>query len=239
MNPELTAVLPAYMEAENLAVLLPELRSTLDALNVTYEILVVDGRTPHDDTPAICQHNGVAYLARTGGDLYSHAIVTAIQASRGNWLVIMDADGSHPPSVIANLWHNRHDVDIVIASRYVSGGNTENPFLLILLSRIINIIFRYTFRLTCADVSNSYRLYWGSDIRSLTLTCENFDIVEEILIKLVLRNPKYRVKEIPFTFRKRLYGTTKRRLVLFALGYFMTLWKLARIARRSQNEVSQ
>ena len=48
--------------------------------------------------------------------------------------------------------------------------------------------------------------------------CHNFDIVEEILVKLChLRRP-FRIVEIPFTFEKRKEGRTKRDLVRFALA---------------------
>jgi dolichol-phosphate mannosyltransferase len=239
MTPELTVALPAYLEADNLAILLPELRSALDQLGVDYEILVVDTQVPRDTTPEVCSRNDVTCLARRHGDLYSHAIETAIRASRGTWLVFMDADGSHDPSFVAELWRHRHDADLVIASRYVPGGETENPRILIFLSRVVNLTFRLVLGLQCADVSNSFRLYRGDDIRSLTLTCENFDIVEEILIKLVAPNPGYRVREIPFTFRKRAHGESKRRLVAFAFGYLATLWKLNRMVRRERTGVTR
>ena len=103
----------------------------------------------------------------------------------------------------------------------------------------MNLIFRLVLGLQCADVSNSFRLYRGDDIRSLTLTCENFDIVEEILIKLVVPSPEYRVREIPFTFRKRAHGESKRRLVAFAFGYLATLWKLARMVKHERAGVAR
>ena len=47
---ELTVVLPAYLEEENLRLLLPRLRATLDALALSWEVLVVDTMTPMDLT---------------------------------------------------------------------------------------------------------------------------------------------------------------------------------------------
>jgi dolichol-phosphate mannosyltransferase len=45
----------------------------------------------------------------------------------------------------------------------------------------VNVVFRSVLGLKCADVSNSFRLYRGDELRGLQLECDNFDIVEEIL----------------------------------------------------------
>lgn len=233
-SPELTVALPAYEEAANLAKILPALEEVLSDIEPNYEILVIDTETPRDETPTICAQNDVTYLPRKGGSLYSHAVRTAIENSRGQWIVFMDADGSHSPQFIRRLWAERADADLVIASRYMAGGKTENPAILIFMSLVVNVVFRAVLGLRCADVSNSFRLYRGEDLRALSLECENFDIVEEILVKLSFSRPGYRVKEIPFTFEKRKAGKTKRNLVSFAMSYLSTLTRLAQLKRRMQ-----
>jgi dolichol-phosphate mannosyltransferase len=90
--------------------------------------------------------------------------------------------------------------------------------------------------LKCRDVSNSFRLYDGAALRSLSLECENFDIIEEILIKLSLSKKDFTTLEVPFTFGTRKAGKTKRNLLTFAISYLGTLCKLYRLkteAKRS------
>ena len=234
--PELTIALPAYEEAENLKDLLPRIQAVIAPLQISYEIIVADTQTPHDETPAVCQSRGVVYLSRKGGSLYSHAVRTALEASKGEWVIFMDADGSHSPEFIPKLWAERHTADLVIASRYMPGGHTENPAFLIFLSLAVNVVFRFILGLRCADVSNSFRLYRGADLRALHLECEHFDIVEEILVKLNSSREGYRVVEIPFTFEKRKAGRTKRNLLVFAVGYIATLFRLARLKRQALRE---
>ena len=220
-----------------MTVLLPALHATLAGVGVSYEIVVADTETPRDDTPGVCARNNAIYLPRQGGSLYSHAVRTALAASRGRWVVFMDADGSHGPSFIEQLWAAREGADLVIASRYIAGGKTDNPAILILMSLAVNVVFRVVLGLRCADVSNSFRLYRGDDVRALHLECENFDIVEEILVKLYFSRPSYRLKEIPFNFEKRKAGKTKRNLVAFSFSYLGTLvrlWRLKRLAQSSR-----
>ena len=233
--PELSIVLPAYEEARNLHMLLPELHEAVVALGVSYEIVVVDAEQPRDETPDVCAQHRAIYRPRSGGELYGHAIRTAQQAARGRFVVLMDADGSHSPAFLPKLWEHRDSADMVIASRYVQGGKTDNPAILIFMSQVVNVVFRVVLGLNCADVSNSFRLYRGDDLRSLQLECDNFDIVEEILVKLVFSSPGYRLKEVPFVFEQRKAGKTKRKLLVFAIGYVGTLLRLHRLKRKAMS----
>ena len=231
---ELSIVVPAYEEAESLKQILPTLQNVANGLTPSFEILVVDTMKPHDDTPVVCEKLGVTYLPRRGGDLYGDAVRTGVTVAGGHWVAMMDGDGSHNPLALPHLWEHRQDFDLVVASRYVRGGQTENPAVLIFMSQIVNIVFRLALRLKCYDVSNSFRLYRGADIRSLRLECNHFDVVEEILVKLAALRPGFRIKEVPFTFEKRKAGKTKRHLVKFILGYLGTLFRLLRLKARAK-----
>jgi dolichol-phosphate mannosyltransferase len=213
--------------------------AALSQPNAQFEIVVADTPEPRDETPAICKKHGVRYVPRRGGSLYGHAIRTALEEAAGEWVIFMDADGSHNPGFLPELWRYRNDFDLVIASRYVEGGKTENPAVLILMSLVINVMFRITLGLKCFDVSNSFRLYRGDDLRKLHLKCNHFDIVEEILVKLITLHPGYRLKEVPFYFEKRKAGKTKRNLLTFALGYFITLLRLMKLKREAKKAVHE
>lgn len=223
---ELTVVLPAYLEEENLRLLLPRLRATLDAMAVPWEVIVVDTMTPMDKTADVCRANRCEYTPRFGGNNFGDAVRTGIAESRGRWVIFMDADGSHPPEFITDLWQSRKEDTVVVASRYTAGGTTENSLALIWMSRLLNMTYSLILGLRCRDVSNSFKLYPGAALRRTTLTCDHFDIVEEILYKLVKGRDHLSIKEIPFAFKKRMFGDTKRNLLLFVLSYLFTVVRL-------------
>ena len=231
---ELSVVLPAYAEAENLQRLLPQLQATLKPLTHASEIVVIDTETPRDDTAAVCAAHRVRCIPRSGGSRYGHAVRTALQAVHGKYVIFLDADGSHSPNFLPQLWQHRHNFDVVIASRYVPGGKTQNPFILILLSRAVNLVFRLVLGLDCADVSNSFRLYRTADLTALSLNCDDFDIIEEILIKLSVSHKGCRIKEVPVACERRKNGTPKRQLWLFAVSYLATLRRLYRLKRQAR-----
>jgi dolichol-phosphate mannosyltransferase len=225
MSLELSIVLPAYREAAALTKLLPSLKSRAAELTGAYEILVVDSQQPLDETVDVCRTNAVRHLFRRYGNLYGDAVRTGIEEAAGRYIVFVDADGSHNPAHLKLLWEQRERYDVVIGSRYVAGGHTENPAILIFMSWVVNVVFRLVFQLHCKDVSNSFRLYRAELLKPLRLQCHHFDIVEELLILLSDR----RIVEVPVTFERRKAGESKRKLLLFAIGYVWTLIRLLKI----------
>ena len=225
-NIELSVVLPAYREEENLSNLLPRLLKTLQSIGVRSEVLVIDTLEPMDKTKEVCEKYGARHINRRGGNYFGCAVRTGIEEAQGQYVLFMDADGSHPPEFIPELFHFADRFDVVIASRYIDKGDTENSFALILMSRIVNWTFSLVLNLPVKDVSNSFKIYRSEQLKSIKLTCNNFDIVEEILFKLRRSNPKILFKEVPFVFKKRMFGETKRNLFVFILTYIFTIIKL-------------
>ena len=222
---ELSVVIPAYREEENLRMLLPRLKAVLDETQVSYEILVVDTQMPLDNTKGVCLEEQVRYVPREVNNDYADAVRTGILSAAGTYILFMDGDGSHTPEYVPQLLQHRQNYDVVSASRYVSGGDTENSFYLILMSRTVNIAYSLVLGLKCKDVSNSFKLYKAEQLKQLELRCQNFDVIEEILFKLN-RRFKIKIKEVPFTFKKRMFGDSKRNLVVFMLTYLYTLLRL-------------
>jgi dolichol-phosphate mannosyltransferase len=233
---ELTVLLPAYREADSLRKLLPLLKAQVSKLTTWYEVLVVDARTKIDDTEEVCGKWGVRHVFRRDGNFYGDAVRTGIAEALGRFLVVMDADGSHNPSYLPSLWSQREQFDVVIGSRYVEGGHTENPAVLIAMSYAVNLTFRIAFHLDCKDVTNSFRLYRAAQLKTLKLECNNFDLVEEILIKLVAGQTKAKIKEVPVVFERRKAGESKRNLVAFAVSYVHTLLRLRRVYLAAKRE---
>lgn len=227
--------MPSYLEEENLRLILPRLQTTLKKMNINYEILVVDTKEPMDHTEAVCQEQGARYVRRTPSNTFGSAVRTGIDGAQGKRVLFMDADGSHAPEFIFDLYKNIDKADVIIASRYIHGGVTENSTSLKWMSRILNLTYSWVLGLKCKDVSNSFKIYKHAQLKELELKCENFDIVEEILYKLKVLNKNFTILEVPFTFKERMFGETKRNLMLFILTYVFTLIKLrfAPVRKRS------
>jgi dolichol-phosphate mannosyltransferase len=235
---ELSITIAAYREAENLAVMLPLIKAAAEALTPRYEVLIVDTEQPMDNTAEICAANGVRHVHRSGGNSYGDAIRTIIAEARGAYLLNMDGDGSHSPDYFAAMWAEREPYDIVIGSRYAKGGHTENPAILVFMSYVLNLTFRIAFSIRAKDVTNSFRLYRRDVLTPLRLESNDFDVLEEVLIKATLRNPPARIGEVPVTFGRRKAGESKRKLAQFAFGYMKTLQRMRSFATAARREAA-
>ncbi len=233
----ISVVLPAYKEADNLKKLLPKIRSVLEEICENWEILVVDAMEPTgDNTEEVCLSAGATYLPRRGGNLYGDAIRTGFKDAKYEYIVVLDADCSHHPEDIKRMLNTieYENADLIIGSRYMKGGYTDNPWILRFMSYVLNVTYRVMFHLKVKDVSDSYRLYRAEKVKAIHLECDNFDIVEEILIMLRIKFPKIKIIEIPVSFEKRDQGTSKRDLKKFILSYLTTMRKLLSIQRRNR-----
>jgi dolichol-phosphate mannosyltransferase len=237
-QPDLSVVIPAYLEEENLREMLPRLLTVLSKTGVTHEVLVIDTLKPIDLTHEVCAELGppVRYLNRTVGNNFGDANRTGIKESIGKWVLFMDADGSHSPEYIPSLLDHMGKADLVVASRYVQGGATENPASLVLMSRILNFVYAVALGIGCRDVSNSFKLYRGDVLKEISLRCDHFDIVEEIFVKYAATLDRPRIVEVPFVFKKRRFGDTKRNLPMFVFSFFVTLIRLVLIKFMSKKK---
>ena len=232
MENGLSLIMPSYLEAENLKLLLPDINKFLNDLNFKYEIIVVDTISPLDDTQEICLLNNALYIQRENSNTYGDAIRTGIKYAKFSTICIMDSDGSHEYKDLARLYNKIQDgYDICIGSRYIKGGNSCNSFILKFMSYVLNVTYRLLFNLKVKDVSNSYRMYDAEKLKSIKLESENFEIVEEILIKLCRQYKDLKLCEIPVYFNKRKEGSSKRNLVLFIFCYIKIIYTLLKFKR--------
>ena len=235
MTEGISVVIPSYQEGENLRSILPRLAEQLSAIGVPHEILCIDTMEALDDTEAVCREFGASYVRRSGGNNYGDAIRTGFKAAQYAYTVVMDGDGSHDPKYLSEFYEAiRQGPDLIIGSRYTKGGDTENPFILKAMSYILNVSYRLMFGIRVKDVSDSYRMYRTEQTQALVLECDNFDIVEEILIKLSMSRQPYDIREVPIYFEERKAGVSKRKLGKFILSYLATMRRLKKMQRKAR-----
>jgi dolichol-phosphate mannosyltransferase len=222
---ELSVVIPALNEADNLAKLLPQLHVVLPSLGIEYEIIVVDNNS-HDATAEVCAAEG-AILTQQSEPGYGGALRAGFEHASGRHILTMDADLSHVPDFIPAMWNRRSDAELVIASRYVEGGSADMPLYREILSIILNVVYTKLLSLPLKDISSGFRLYRASALTGLDVRSNDFDVQEEILIKCYARG--YKIIEVPFQYMPRVTGKSKVKLLRFGVSYLKTLirmWKL-------------
>jgi glycosyltransferase involved in cell wall biosynthesis len=222
---QVSVIIPALGEAENLAALLPELRDRLVSLGISHEILVVD-HAPDAAVAAVADANGAVLLEepRVG---YGAALRCGFARAGGEYVLTMDADLSHPARFVERLWGARGDADVLIASRYVPGASYRMPILRAVLSRVLNLVFSRGLDLRVRDMSSGFRLYRARVLESLDLESADFAVLQEILVKAHCQG--WGIREVPFEYRPRLHGASHARIIAFGVSYARTFRALRRI----------
>jgi dolichol-phosphate mannosyltransferase len=222
---DLAVLIPAWNERENLELLLPALRETLEGLQVHWEIIVADGGS-RDGTPEAARRRGARVIQQRRPG-YGAALMEAIAASQASYVVTMDADLSHRPTFIEDLWKHRAEAEVLIASRYVPGGESRTHWFRRLCSSILNVTYSRVLSLPLRDLSSGFRMYRRDILKGLQLRARDFDILEEILIKVHALG--FQIRELPFRYLSRGTGRSHARFLKFGWAYFKTLirmWQL-------------
>jgi len=223
-------VLPTYNEAANLASMVQRIRHAVPDI----DLLIVDDNSP-DGTGQIADQLAVADAAvhvmhRAGkeglGIAYLAGFAWALQHGY-EVIVQMDADGSHQPTQISELLDGLADADLVIGSRWVAGGGTENwSRARELLSRGGNAYTRAMLRMPVSDATGGFRAFRADALRTLDLydvASQGYCFQVDLAWRAVQRG--LRVREVPIVFVERENGESKmsRKIVAEAL-WRVTAW---------------
>jgi dolichol-phosphate mannosyltransferase len=128
-----------------------------------------------------------------------------------DWLVNMDADFSHHPRYLPALLAGMKDHDLMIGSRYVTGGATLNwPWTRRLMSKAVNMLARFLMRIPAHDTSGAYRCFAVALLRRTPLdriVSRGYSFQEEVLYRCRLAG--CRMGETPIIFEDRRAGASK------------------------------
>lgn len=231
-----SVLLLAYKEAENLKILLPQIHEEMKSLGEPYEILVIDSAEPLDDTQEVCQLENARYIPQEE-PFYAGAFRTGIRHATMEKIQVLDADGSHNPKDISRIHQLfSQGYDLVIGSRYVKGGVSNDSLSSFCMSKILNTTMRLCIGVRAKDISTSFRLYDAAQLKAVTLVRNNYDVLQEVILRMKIGKNPFRIGEVPIEFNKRMYGESKRHLLKFIVGYVVTVFMLLRIRMISSSK---
>ena len=208
----ITATILTYNEEENINELIPLIIDQMKNLTDDYEIQVIDSPNSTDNSKSVCEKYSVKYYLQEG-PYFIDALKTAIKYASKDIFLYIDADMSHPPKYISKIYNEfiNNNADLVIGSRYIKGGSTDDSKINILYSKFLNIIYKIisgTYNIQ--DISGGYKMYKTDVLKNIDLVSRYFEFQIEIFVKAKLKNPSFKVLEVPIHFKKREKGNTKR-----------------------------
>ena len=213
-HPLVSVIVPAFNEAALLESTLTVVCSYMESLHDRYrwELIVVNDGSK-DGTGRIADEFAAS---RTGVRIVHHprnrglgqALKSGFQASRGDYVMVLDSDLSYAPDHIGLLLDQieQSQAKVVVASPYAKGGKVSDvPWLRRVMSAWANRFLAGVARCSLSTLTGMVRVYDGRFIRALSLKSVGMEVSPEIIYKsLLLRAP---IEEIPAHLDWRLQRT--------------------------------
>lgn len=224
-------IIPTYNEKENIAAMI----STVFSLPKDFHVLIVDDGSP-DGTADIVKSlmlqypNRLFIEERRGklglGTAYIHGFKWAL-ARQYNYIFEMDADFSHPPQKLLDLYEacSKGGADVSVGSRYVSGGQIENwPTDRILMSKYASVYVRLVTRMPVADTTAGFVCYTRRALSAINLHKIRFvGYAFQIEMKFAAWQLGFKITEVPITFKDRELGVSKMSTRIFKEAFWGVL----------------
>jgi dolichol-phosphate mannosyltransferase len=219
MHERVWLVMPTYNEAENISAIVPAVHAALEAaVPGDHRILIVDDDSP-DGTGSLAdalaaELDSVEVLHRSGKNGLGKAYTAGFQralAAGAELVMEMDADFSHDPAHLPALLAAADAADLVIGSRYVSGGGIRNwGFVRRVVSRGGGLYARRVLGLDIQDLTGGFkcinrRVLEAIDLESVRADGYGFQI--EVTYRAIQHG--FTVREVPIVFTDRTAGQSK------------------------------
>jgi len=231
-------MMPTYNEIETLE------KSVADLFrhNPTVELLVIDDNSP-DGTGALADSladslTAMHVLHRGGKEGLGKAYLAGISWGIANgfeFLVQMDADGSHRAQDLPKLLERAGLDYLVIGSRWVPGGAVRNwPWYRMLISRFGNFYAARMLGSNLGDLTAGFRVYGKELLLKLPLgsvSAQGYGFQVEMTRNVLATGSK--VTEVPIEFVERENGVSKMTLAIVLEAFVLaTKWGVTRVTRR-------
>lgn len=214
-NPRISIVIPAYNEEAVIGQILDELQA-----GDYYEIIVVDDGST-DNTITVAQAHGATVVRHPYNIGNGAAVKTGIRAASGDVIVLMDADGQHPPSNIPRLVSYIGDYDMVVGAR--SAASDAQMY-----RRVANALFNryasYIVGYPIPDLTSGFRVIKASLVKRFVYLLPNGYSYPSTITIAMFRSG-FRVRYEPIISPARI-GVSKIRPLKDGLRFLMTITRL-------------
>ncbi len=207
---QFSIIIPTLNEADNILPLLQKISSVSRPQGLKPEIIFVDDNSTDGTRQRITGYSGdldVHLIHRENKRGLAGAVIAGARVARNEWVVVMDADLSHPPEAIPSLLEPlaQGSHDMVIGSRYVVGGETPGwPMVRKINSRLAALPARLI--TSVRDPLSGFFAVSRERLSSLDSNLPGFKIGLEVLAQA---ESSFRVHEQPISFRDRSTGISK------------------------------
>jgi len=213
-------VIPAYNEEHGLADVVHGLRARMEASLRPFEIIVVDDGSA-DRTPEVARGLGVTVITHMANRGYGAALKTGIRASRGEYVLICDGDGTYPPESIPELLKHIDDYDMVVAAR--TGASVDIPFFRRLAKGFLRRLAIYLSDAHIPDLNSGLRVFRrDAAVHFFPILPPGFSFTTTITLAMLCNEGE--VMYVPINYSKRT-GKSKIRPLRDTLNFLILIMR--------------
>jgi glycosyltransferase involved in cell wall biosynthesis len=209
-GPLLSVVIPVYNEAATILSLIDRVR----AVPIDKELVIVDDHST-DGTDKVLQAHvntpGITLLRHTVNQGKGAALRTGIAATKGQLVIIQDADLEYNPAEYPRLVEpiTSGVADVVFGSRFAGGERHRVLYFWHALgNRFLTLCSNVFTNLNLTDMETCYKVFRGDLIRSIPIEENRFGFEPEITAKIAAR--RCRLYEVGISYEGRTYEEGKK-----------------------------
>lgn len=211
----ISIIVPTYQEVENLQPLSEMIQSALasyiESEGLSYEILIMDDNSQDGSIEKVAElapNHPIKLINRTEDRGLSPAVIDGFDVAQGDYVVVMDADLSHPataiPKMIAQL--KSGESDFVLGSRYVDGGSIDDSWT---LWRYVNSVVATIPALPLTKVKDPMSGFFAVRKADIPERKDLSPIGYKIALEVMVKGNFEKVSEVPIHFVDRIHGESK------------------------------
>lgn len=195
----ISIIIPIYNEENTVEATLRNIKKVMDTTKKKYEIIAINDGSTDNSLLTLKKLHFIKLINNPYNIGYGASIKTGIKASKYNWILIIDADGTYPVHEIPKLLHYTQNYDMVV------GARTKKPYIPLMrrpAKKFLTLLANYLSGKRIPDLNSGFRVF------KKTIAMEFFHLFPSgfsftTTITLACLTNDYTVKFIPIEYYKR------------------------------------
>lgn len=230
-TPLLSVCIPAYNEEGNIGRTMDIIAEALGAAQIPFEFVIANDNSK-DGTESVIRERmnagvPVRLVNRVPPGGFGRALRSCLAHFKGDVVCIVMADLSDDPNDIVKCYRTLlQGYDAVYGSRFMKGSVVKDyPATKYIANRLGNWLIQLLFRTEHNDLTNSFKMYKASVVRSIMpLYSSHFNLTIELSLGVLIRN--FKIGRVPINWYGRTWGRANFKIRELGRRYFATLAKL-------------
>jgi len=205
----LTVIIPVFNEASHIHEILKRVQAT----KLASEIIIVDDGSKDGTRDILKKLDGkkkVRVILHERNQGKGAAVVTGLNAAKGDILLIQDADLEYNPRDYPALLQPIQEgvADVVYGSRFLGGPHRVTMFWHLVANKLLTLMTNILYNTILTDMETGYKVFRRDVIGGMVIRAKRFNFEPEFTAKVLKRN--YRIFEVPISFNPRDYTQGKK-----------------------------